>query len=109
MFFLFKSLNKIKSFDVKEWFVVIKIIEKKSLSFSKLDTEYHWKQLTIDPYKSRRVDWSDDIIRCSNGNVRINGICDIENCPSIVKLEVPICNDNECLMPLVIDLPIIKS
>ena len=92
-------------FIPNEYFVIL----VDSLSFYNLDSEYDWKQLTIDPYKSRRVDWSDEIVRCANGNIRLSGICDIENCPEVLQLEIPVCNDTECLTPIKIDLPVIDA
>ena len=69
--------------------------------------EYDWKQLTIDPYKSRRVEWSDDVIRCASGRVRIAGMCDISSCPDHVCIKLPVCSDTECFDPVVVRLPVV--
>ena len=81
---------------------------KESIQLNGLE-DYTWKQLNIDPYKSRRVDWSDEIIRCANGNVRLSGIVEVSNCPSTIQIELPICNDEQCLQPIPFDVPVIES
>ena len=67
-----------------------------------------WLQCQVDPVKSRRMDWSSDIVSCATGNIRIQGRCRASTIPDQVVLEVPVCSDVACFDPVLVPLPVLN-
>ena len=71
-----------------------------------LPDQAEWLQISIDPIKTRRMDWSQAIIQCATGSVRIRGRVRLDKIPEYFKLHIPICSETVCFEPVMLDIPI---
>ena len=62
-----------------------------------IDADMSWHSLTIDPLRSRRFDWSTDIVRCATGLVRIDGMCRVTKLSDELSVNIVVCTDQQCL------------
>ena len=81
------------------------LIDKTGVS---INGDAEWLQQTIDPIKSRRMDWSDDIVSCATGAVRFQGRCRLSNISSSITLKLSICSDDACFSPFELDVPVLS-
>lgn len=74
----------------------------------KIEGVSDWLQSSLDPQTSRRMDWSDDIVSCSTGNVRFQARCRMASRSEQISISLPICSDSMCFEPFELSIPIIN-
>ena len=85
------------------------ITESNSLEIVTKIDGFEWQSFMVDPVKSRRFDWTDEIIRSASGDARIQGRFICNSIPSEIEVTLSVCTDQECLPGQSIILPILDK
>ena len=62
------------------------ITESNSLAIVTKIDGFEWQSFMVDPVKSRRFDWTDEIIRSASGDARIQGRFICNSIPSEIEV-----------------------
>ena len=68
--------------------------------------DYAWLDCQVDPVTSRRMRWSESVVACSSGLVRIRGRCRVSPIPKRLSVAIPMCSNAQALESVPLSLPV---